>query len=91
MQSFTALGNDLTVNADTGTPASGQKAIFRFYASAAQRTVTFTLGLTGNAFRNIGVTTPVIIPVGKTAYVGCIYNLNGSIGTWDIVAVSLET
>ena len=86
-QSFSALANALTINADAGTPTDGQRTIFRFEDSGTARALTWTTGAT-KAFRAIGVTLPTTTVVGKTTYVGCIYNTVDS--RWDVVAVSQE-
>jgi hypothetical protein len=86
-QAFTALANALTINADAGTPTDGQRTIFRFEDSGVARALTWTTGAT-NAFRAVGVTLPTTTVVGKTTYVGCIYNAFDS--RWDAVAVSQE-
>jgi hypothetical protein len=50
--------------------------------------LTWTTG-TSKSFRAIGVTLPGTTVVGKTIYVGCIYNVFDS--RWDAVAVAQET
>ena len=93
-QSFSALANALTINADAGTPTDGQKAVFRFKDNGTSRTLTFTGGVS-KGFRPVGVvlstsgsnyTYPTT--VSKTVYFGCIFNSNAD--RWDIVAVALE-
>jgi hypothetical protein len=87
-QSFSALANALTINADAGTPTDGQKAMFRFKDNGTARALTWTTG-TSNSFRAIGVTLPTTTVINKTVYVGCIYNIADS--RWDAVAVAQET
>lgn len=87
IQAFTALANALTINADAGTPTDGQRTVLRFKDDGTARTLTWTTGAT-NAFRAIGVTLPTTTVVGKTVYVGCLYNAFDS--RWDAVAVSQE-
>jgi len=87
IQAFTALANALTINADAGTPTDGQRMVFRFEDNGTARALTWTTGAT-NAFRAIGVTLPTTTVVGKTVYVGCLYNAFDS--RWDAVAVSQE-
>lgn len=84
---ITALANNLTINADAGSPYDGQKVVFRFKPSGANRTLTWTTG-TAKSFRAIGVTIPTLILSGKTVYVGCIYNSADS--RWDVVAATSE-
>lgn len=83
----TAQSGALTINADSGTPVDGRKIIFRFEDNGTARALTWTTGAT-NAFRAIGVTLPTTTVVGKTVYVGCLYNSFDS--RWDAVAVSQE-
>lgn len=86
-QSFSALANALTINADAGTPTDGQKAMFRFKDDGTARALTWTAG-TSKSFRAIGVTLPTTTVANKTTYVGCIYNSADS--RWDAVAVTTE-
>lgn len=86
-QSFSALANALTINADAGTPTDGQKTMLRFKDNGTARALTWTTGV-ANSFRAIGVTLPTTTVAGKTTYVGCIYNAADS--RWDVVAVTTE-
>jgi hypothetical protein len=86
-QSFSALANALTINADAGTPTDGQRAMFRFKDNGTARALTWTTG-TSKSFRAIGVTLPVTTVISKTVYVGCVYNVADS--RWDAVAVAQE-
>ena len=86
-QSFSALANALTINADAGTPTDGQKTVLRFKDNGTARALTWTTG-TSNSFRAVGVTLPTTTVISKTVYVGCIYNSADS--RWDAVAVSQE-
>lgn len=86
-QSFSALANALTINADAGTPTDGQRTIFRFKDNGVARALTWTTGAT-NAFRAVGVTLPTTTVISKTLYVGCIYNAADS--RWDAVATAQE-
>lgn len=86
-QSFSALANALTINADAGTPTDGQRTILRFKDDGTARALTWTTGAS-KAFRAIGVTLPTTTVIGKTTYVGCIYNTADS--RWDVVAVTTE-
>lgn len=86
-QSFSALANALTINADAGTPTDGQRAMFRFKDNGTARALTWTTG-TSNSFRAIGVTLPTTTVISKTVYVGCVYNVADS--RWDAVAVAQE-
>jgi hypothetical protein len=86
-QSFSALANDLTINADAGTPTDGQKTILRFKDNGTARALTWTTG-TSKSFRAIGVILPTVTVANKTIYVGCVYNIADS--RWDVVAVAEE-
>lgn len=93
-QSFSALANALTINADTGAPTDGQKAVFRFQDNGTTRTLTFTGGAS-KGFQDVSQTmTPsasnwtYATTANKILYVGCIYN--GADSRWDIVAVQEE-
>ena len=87
VQAFTALANALTINADAGTPTDGQRTILRFKDNGTAQSLTWTTGST-KSFRAVGVTLPTTTVIGKTTYVGCVYNIADS--RWDAVAVSQE-
>lgn len=84
---FTALANDLTINADSGSPVDGQRVTFRFLPNTTGIDLTWTTG-SSKSFRAVGVTLPTALSNAKTTYVGCIYNTADS--RWDAVAVSTE-
>lgn len=86
-QSFSALANALTINADAGTPTDGQRAVFRIKDNGTARALTWTTGVS-KGFRAVGVTLPTTTVINKTVYVGCIYNIADS--RWDVVAVAQE-
>lgn len=83
----TAQAGALTINADSGTPTDGQRAIFRLKDNGTPRALTWTTGST-NSFQTIGVTLPTTTVANKTTYVGVIYNSSAS--RWDAVAVTTE-
>jgi len=83
----TAQAGALTINADSGTPTDGQRAIFRFKDNGTPRALSWTTGST-NSFQAIGVTLPITTVANKTTYVGVIYNASSS--RWDAVAVTTE-
>jgi len=83
----TAQAGALTINADSGTPTDGQRAIFRLKDNGTPRALTWTTGST-NSFQAIGVTLPTTTVANKTTYVGVIYNASAS--RWDAVAVTTE-
>lgn len=86
-QEFTALANALTINADAGTPANGQQAIFRLTDDGTARALTWTTG-TSKSFRSVGTPLPTTTIANKTLYVGCIYNSTAA--RWDVIAAAQE-
>lgn len=93
-QSFSALANALTINADAGTPVDGEKQILRFKDNGTTRTLTFTGGAS-KAFRDMtgqltasGSNWTYATVANKTTYFGCVYNTADS--RWDIIAVTQE-
>ena len=86
-QSFTALANALTINADSGAPTDGQRTIFRFEDNGTARALTWTTG-TAKSFRAVGVSLPTTTVALKVLYVGCVYNFFDS--RWDVIAVAQE-
>lgn len=86
-QCITALANSLTINADAGTPADGQKTIFRIKDNGTARTLSWTTG-TSKSFRAVGVTLPTTTVASKTLYLGAIYN--ASADRWDVLGISQE-
>ena len=80
---FTALAAGLTINAPTGTPADGDKLIFRILDNGTARALTWNA-----TYTVIGVTLPTTTVINKTTYVGCIYNANNT--RWDVVAVTTQ-
>jgi len=92
--SATAQAAALTINADAGTPADGQKLIFRILDNGTPRTITFTGGV-ANGFRPIGTALTVsgsnftyTTVANKTVYFGCTYN--AAAARWDIIGLSAE-
>lgn len=83
----TAQAEDLTINADAGSPQNGQKLTFRFLDDGTARALTWTTG-TSQSYRAIGVTLPTTTVMNKTVYVGCLFNEDAD--RWDAVAVSTE-
>lgn len=83
---FTALANDLTINADSGSPTTGKKVIFRIKDNGTARALTWSSGTKG--FRAIGVTLPSTTTVNKTIYIGAVYNNTDTF--WDVTAVATQ-
>lgn len=81
---ITALAANLTINAPTGTPINGQTTLlFRIKDNGTSRTLTFNA-----IFRAIGVTLPAATTIGKTMYIGAIWN--GTDSKYDVVSVNEE-
>lgn len=83
---ITALGASCSFAAPSGTPTDGQKLTIRIYSAAAQ-SITSWASTTGG-YRAIGVTLPSTTGVGKTIYVGSIWNAADS--KWDVVSVASQ-
>jgi hypothetical protein len=91
---YTALANDLTLNADAGTPTDGRKIIFIFTDNGTPRVITFTGGAS-KAFQPVGVSVTTsgsnftyTTTANKKVYFGCIYDTSDA--RWDIVAIAQE-
>ena len=91
---YTALANNLTINADAGTPVDGQKAIFRIQDNGTARVITFTGG-SAKSFEPIGTSLiasgsnwTYTTTINKKTYFGCIFNAADN--RWDILALSQE-
>jgi hypothetical protein len=83
---WTALAAGLTLNAPTGSPANGDKLIFRIKDNGTPQNLTWTT--TTGAYRAVGVTLPTTTTTSKILYVGCIYN--GAENYWDVIALSQQ-
>ena len=80
---LTAMSAATTINAPTGTLADGQRLVIRLKDNGTARALTWNA-----IFRAIGVTLPTTTVLGKTHYIGCIYNVAAT--KWDVVAVVAE-
>lgn len=80
---ITALAAAAAIGAPTGTPEGGQKLIIRIKDDGTARALTWNA-----IYRSVGGTLPTTTVLGKTMYVGLIYNAADS--KWDCVAVSTE-
>jgi len=79
----TALGQTLSINAPTGTPAHGQAVMFRIKDNGTARTLSWNA-----IWRAIGVTIPTATVANKTLYVAARYNLTDL--KWDVLSVGRE-
>lgn len=86
-QNITALAAGLTISADSGSPAAGQKIMFYIVDNGTARTLTWTTGVS-KGFRALGVNLPTSTVANKAMYVGAIYN--AIVSRWDVVAVAQE-
>lgn len=80
---ITALAAAAAIAAPTGTPEPTQKLIIRIKDNGTARALTWNA-----IYRSCGATLPTTTVLGKTMYVGLIYNATDS--KWDCVAVSTE-
>ena len=81
--SVTALAVDANVAAPSGTPVNSKKLIIRIKDDGTSRTLSWNA-----IYRVIGVTLPLSTTVGKTIYVGCVYNSADT--KWDVIASVVE-
>lgn len=79
----TALNVSASIDPPSGTPANGQKLIFRIKDNGVSQALTWNA-----IFRPIGITLPTSTAPGKTMYIGCVYNSDDAY--WDAVAFSLQ-
>ena len=79
----TALADDLTINAPSGTASNGNTLLIRIKDNGTSRTLTFN-----EAFVAVGVTLPPATTMNKVLYIGAIYNSTSS--KWEVVSVNKE-
>lgn len=77
---LTAQAEALTIAAPTGTPVDGNRLIIRLLDNGTTRAITWNA-----TYMPIGIVLPANTVVGKTTYVGCLYNAFNS--RWDVAAV----
>lgn len=80
---LTAQSGVITVNAPTGTPTDAQQLMIRIKCPTTIGAITWNA-----AFRALGVTNPTTTVVGKTTYVGCMWNAADSV--WDVLATGQQ-
>jgi hypothetical protein len=85
MYIFTALGTGLTFNASS-LGVNGRKVLIRIKDDGTARAITWTTGT--NGFRAIGLSLPTTTTLGKTLYVGLVYNAEDQ--RWDAIAYTIE-
>jgi hypothetical protein len=79
----TALAANATFAAPSGTPANGNRLVVRVKDNGTARTLAYNA-----IYRAIGVTLPTTTVIGKTIYLGMVYNSTDS--KWDIIAYTIE-
>jgi hypothetical protein len=80
---ITAQAAALTLANPTGTPTSMQPITLRIKDNGTARTIGY-----GSQYRAIGITLPTTTVVGKTIYLGMMYNAADT--KWDVIGYALE-
>lgn len=80
---ITAQAAGLTLANPTGTAIDGLGMTIRIKDNGTARSIS-----TGSQYRSVGVTIPPTTVVGKTLYLGMIYNADDT--KWDVVSVAQE-
>lgn len=80
---ITALAFSATFAAPTGTPVNGQALIIRIKDNGTARTLAWNA-----IYRAVGITLPTTTVLGKTLYLGMIYNSADT--KWDVIGLSQE-
>ena len=83
MVKITAQATGLTLANPTGTPIPGLGMAIRIKDNGTARSIAY-----GSEYRAIGVTLPTTTVIGKTLYLGLIYNSDDA--KWDVVAVAQQ-
>lgn len=83
MYTVTALAEATTIAEPSGTPVQGRPLTLRIKDNGTARSISWN-----GIFRAIGVTLPSATTLGKTTYLGFIYNSTDS--KWDCVATVTE-
>ena len=85
MYIFSALATGLIFSASS-LGVNGRKILIRIKDDGTARSLTWTSGT--NGFRSIGLTLPTTTVVGKTIYVGLVYNAEDQV--WDAIAYTIQ-
>jgi hypothetical protein len=80
---ITALEDNATFGAPSGTPTHGQQLIIRIKDNGTAKTLAWN-----GVYRAVGLTLPATTTISKTMYLGFIYNSTDS--KWDCVAAVEE-
>jgi len=81
MYIITALATGATFGSPTGTPVQGQKLMIRIEDNGSAQSLAYNA-----IYRAFGAALPTTTTIGKTLYLGCIYNSTDS--AWDVVATA---
>lgn len=84
MVAVTALAQNVTIAAPTGSPTNGQALLYRIKDNGTTRTISWNA-----VFRAIGITLPTATTANKTMYVSARYNTLDT--KWDVLSVGRET
>ena len=79
----TALADDLTINAPSGTASNGNTLLIRIKDNGTSRALTWNA-----IYTFIGTTKPETTVISKVLYIGAIYNSTSS--KWEVVSVNEE-
>lgn len=79
----TALATGATFAAPSGSPQDGQRLILRIKDNSTSQTLAFNA-----IYRVVGTTLPSSTVIGKTVYIGLIYNTAEL--KWDVVAIASQ-
>jgi len=86
---FTALASALNFTASTAA-TNGEKVIVRIKDDGTARGLSWAASSSAGGFRPIGLTLPTTTTIGKTLYVGLVYNTDGATALWDAIAYTIE-
>ena len=83
MYTVTALADNATIAAPSGSPVDGQNLVIRILDAGVSKTLTWNA-----IYQVIGVTLPTATTANKITYVGCKYNAQAA--KWDVLAVGRQ-
>lgn len=82
---ITAIAQAFTIAAPTGSPTNMQRLVIRIKDNGTSRAITWNA-----IYVQGGVALPATTTVGKTMYLGFIYNTANSLNKWQLVASTTE-
>jgi len=83
MYTVTALADNTTIAAPSGSPVDGQNLVIRIKDAGVTKTIAWNA-----IYQVIGVTLPTATTASKLIYVGCKYNSAAT--KWDVLAVARQ-